>query len=271
MTTKLLAACVLVASLAGCSRSGSGMTGDTSTETPGSVRGPLLVSGGSEVGKAMAAGLVGRVTLSGGCLRLGGSPVVWPYGTEWNAETKTLTLTSGGTASLGDWVEGGGGTLGANDGLADFVGADVAAAALACRRGPHEGVTVFNRASKVVASSSSPSLKTGPFPADSRRPASGTCEPSTGAIATVRLDPDIPEPRCIIVSSGQRLRVVNTSASYGQQGKSVTIRFAYFQPRVLKVRAATTFHRPVGQYLAPGVHDLHVSLYGRGGPEIWLK
>jgi hypothetical protein len=111
----------------------------------------------------------------------------------------------------------------------------------------------------------------GPFPADSRRPASGTCEPSTGAIATVMLDPDIPDPRCMIVSSRQRLRVVNTSASSGQQGKSITIRFAYFLPRVLSVRAATTFRRPVGHYLAPGVHDLHVSLYGGGGPEIWLK
>ena len=269
MTTKLLAACVLVASLAGCSGSGSGVTSDMPTEAPGSVTGPLLLSGSSEVGRAMAAGLVGRVTLSGGCLRLGGSPVVWPYGTEWNAETKTLMLTSGDTASLGDWVEGGGGTLGANDGLADFVGADVAAAALACRRGPHEGVTVFNRASQVMTSA--PSLKTGPFPADSQLPASGLCQPDTGAIATVRLYPDTPDPRCIVVSSGQRLRVVNSSASYGQRGKSITIRFAYFPPRVLRVRAATTFPRPVGDYLAPGVHDLHVSLYGGGGPEIWLK
>jgi hypothetical protein len=268
MMTKLLAACVLFASLAGCSGSGSGVT-KASAETAGYVRGPLLVSGSSDVGEAMAAGLVGRVTLSGGCLRLAGDPVVWPFGTEWNAGKKTLTLTSGDTASLGDWVEGGGGTLGADEGLADFVGADVATAALACRRRPHEGVTVFNRASKVVVSS--PSLKSGQFPADSRHPASGTCEPSTGAVATVRLDPDTPDPRCIIVSSGQRLRFVNTSASHGQRGKSVIIRLALYPPRVVKVRAATTFHRPVGQYLAPGVHDLHVALYGGGGPEIWLK
>jgi hypothetical protein len=87
----------------------------------------------------------------------------------------------------------------------------------------------------------------------------------------VRLDPDTPDPRCIVVSSRQRVRVVNMSAGYGQQGKSITIRFAYFPPRVLRVRAATTFHLPVGNYLAPGVHDLHVSLYGGGGPEIWLK
>jgi hypothetical protein len=269
MTTKLLAACVIVASLAGCSGSGSGVARGAPTETPGFVRGPMLISGRSEVGNAMAAGLVGRVTLSGGCLRLSGSPVVWPYGTEWNPETKTLTLTSGEIASLGDWVEGGGGTLGADEGLVDFVGPDVAAAALACRRSPRDGVTVFDRASKVVRSS--PSLKTGQVPADSRRPASGTCEPSPGAVATVRLDLDTPDPRCIIVSSRQRLRVVNTSAGYGQHGRTVTITMAYFPPRVLKVRAATTFHRPVGQYLAPGVHDLHVSLYGGGGPEIWLK
>ncbi len=270
MTMKLLAACLLVASLAGCSGSGRGVTSDTPADTPGSVKGPLLVSGSSRVGESMAAGLAGRVTLSGGCLRLGGSPVVWPYGTQWNAETRTVTLTSGDTASLGDWVEGGGGTLGADEGLAGSVGADVAAAALACRRSPHGGVTVFNRASKVVVSS--PSLRSGPSPADSRRPASGMCEPSAaGAIATVRLDADIPDPRCIVVSGGQRLRIVNTTASSGQHGKSITIRFASFPPRVLKVRAATTFHDPVGHYLATGVHDLHVSVYGGGGPEIWLK
>jgi hypothetical protein len=167
MKTKLLAACVLVASVAGCSGSGSGVTGDAPTDTSGSVRGAMPVSGSAEVGEAMSHAL--------------------------------------------------------------------------------------------------------PFPADSRRPASGMCERDTGAMATVRLDPDTPDPRCIVVSSRQRLRVVNTSASYGQRGKSITIRFAYFPPRVLRVRAATTFRRPVGHYLAPGVHDLHASLYGGGGPEIWLK
>jgi hypothetical protein len=170
MTMKLLAACLLVASLAGCSGSGPGVTSDAPAHTSGSVRGPLLVSGSSDAGEAVPGG------------------------------------------------------------------------------------------------------PAGPFPADSRRPASGTCEPSTaGALATVRLDADIPDPRCIVVSSGQRLRVVNTSAGYGQQGKAITIRFASFPPRVLRVRAATTFHDPFGHYLATGVHDLHVSLYGGGGPEIWLK
>jgi hypothetical protein len=97
------------------------------------------------------------------------------------------------------------------------------------------------------------------------------CEPSAGAIVTVRLDPDIPDPRCIVVSSRQRLRVVNSSAGYGRHGTTVTITFADLSPRVLNVRTATTFHRPLGKYLAPGVHDLQVSLYGGGGPEIWLK
>jgi hypothetical protein len=169
MTTKLLAACVLVVSLVGCSGSGSGVTSDAQTETSGSVSGPMLVSGSADVGAGM----------------------------------------SHGPARL--------------------------------------------------------------FPADSRRPASGMCEPSAGAIVTVRLDPDIPDPRCIVVSSSQRLRVVNSSAGYGRHGTTVTITFADLSPRVLNVRAATTFHRPLGQYLAPGVHDLQVSLYDGGGPEIWLK
>jgi hypothetical protein len=170
MTMKLLAACLLIASLAGCSGSGPGVKSDTPADDSGSVGSPLLVTDSSDAGKAGPSGLAG------------------------------------------------------------------------------------------------------PFPADSRRPASGMCEPSAaGAIATVRLDADIPDPRCIVVSSGQRLRVVNTTASNGQHGKSITIRFASFPPRVLRVGAATTFHDPVGHYLATGVHDLHVSLYGGGGPEIWLK
>jgi hypothetical protein len=169
MTKRVLAACVLLASLAGCAGSGSSATSDGPTLTSWSVRGPMLLSGSADVGEPMS-------------------------------------------------------------------------------HGPAR-----------------------PLPADSRRPASGMCEPSTGAIATVRLDPDIPDPRCIIVSSSERLRVVNTSAGLGQHGTSLTITFAYFSPRVLRVGAATTFHRPVGQYLAQGVHTIEVSLYGGGGPEIWLK
>jgi hypothetical protein len=33
---------------------------------------------------------------------------------------------------------------------------------------------------------------------------------------------------------------------------------------------ATTIGPPFGTYLAPGVHTLHVSIYGGSGPQLWL-
>ena len=34
---------------------------------------------------------------------------------------------------------------------------------------------------------------------------------------------------------------------------------------------SVTFDQPFGDYLAPGVHTLAVSLYGGSGPQLWLK
>lgn len=108
-------------------------------------------------------------------------------------------------------------------------------------------------------------------PADAERPAAGICGTSSGPLATVEVNPDTPAPRCLTVRPGQRLRVVNVSSRFGQSGTSVTVTFADFPPRVLRVGDATTFDRPVGDYLAPGVHNVRISLYGGGGAEVWLR
>ena len=65
--------------------------------------------------------------------------------------------------------------------------------------------------------------------------------------------------------------MVNTSDGFGQPGTEITVTMPGFAPRRLAVGRSTLFDRPFGQYLAPGVHDLQISLYGGTGPSIWLQ
>jgi hypothetical protein len=111
-------------------------------------------------------------------------------------------------------------------------------------------------------------------PADYKQPVAGGCLGATGSIATVDANPDVPSPRCIVVRADQRLRVVNTTNIHGTIGKPITVTFANYPPRVVQVGQATVFDRPVGDYLAVGVHRVHIApLYGAGasGAEVWLK
>lgn len=109
-------------------------------------------------------------------------------------------------------------------------------------------------------------------PADSKLPNAMGCNGVTGSIATIDANPDVPYPRCIVVRADQLLRVVNTTNIAGTIGKPITVTFANYPPRVLQVGQATTFDRPLGQYLAVGVHNVHISpLYAGGVAEVWLK
>lgn len=89
-------------------------------------------------------------------------------------------------------------------------------------------------------------------------------------MVVITANPDTPSPRCVVVNGSQHLKVVNASDQSGQPGKTITVIFASFPPRQVAVGAATTFDRNFGSYLAPGVHDLHVSLYS-GSAAIWLR
>lgn len=100
-------------------------------------------------------------------------------------------------------------------------------------------------------------------PSESATPAAGICPVATEAIATVTLGPGVPQPRCLVVSSEQRLRVVN-----GAEG--ATVRLGRIT-RVLAPGASTTFDVPLGDFLAPGVHTVGVSIYGGSGPQLWLR
>jgi len=92
-----------------------------------------------------------------------------------------------------------------------------------------------------------------------------------GALVIITANPDTPSPRCVTVSSTQQLKVVNASNQFGQTGRTITVSFASQLPRQVAVGASTTFGQDFGNYLAPGVHVLHISLYGGDGAELWLR
>jgi hypothetical protein len=102
-------------------------------------------------------------------------------------------------------------------------------------------------------------------------PGAGACSRTAGPVVTVSVNPDVPDPRCTEVRPDQHLRVVNTSDRFGQHGKTITVRWPSFASRTLPVGSSTVYARPLGSYLARGVHDLRLSIYAGGGAEIWLR
>jgi peptidoglycan hydrolase-like protein with peptidoglycan-binding domain len=99
-------------------------------------------------------------------------------------------------------------------------------------------------------------------PAEATTPAAGICGRADGAHATITLEPDVPRPRCVAVSPTQRLRVENgpLPATVELAGSTVD----------LAPDEGATIGPEFGTYLAPGVHTVHVSIYGGSGPELWL-
>lgn len=108
-------------------------------------------------------------------------------------------------------------------------------------------------------------------PADRARPSSGFCGTMPGPVALVEVDPGAPAPRCLVVRPDQRLEVVNSTDREGNRGGPLTVRFANWPRRVVPLHAGSTFDRPFGQYLAPGVHEVRLSPYQGGPAEIWLR
>jgi hypothetical protein len=98
---------------------------------------------------------------------------------------------------------------------------------------------------------------------DAFQPAAGICGAPSGDIATVTLNLDTPDPRCLKVLATQRLRLVNATPS------SVTFTFDGSDYE-LEPGAEQTIDKRFGAIWQPGVHFLHTSLYGGGGPDIWL-
>ncbi len=98
----------------------------------------------------------------------------------------------------------------------------------------------------------------------SQEPAAGICaEPPASLWVLFTLNADIPDPRCAKVRPDQGLKVVNNTDApvmVAIGGREAEVRPGGEQ----EIAGA------VGTYLAPGVHSLMTSLYGGGGPEVWV-
>ena len=94
------------------------------------------------------------------------------------------------------------------------------------------------------------------------QPAAGICGEAQGTVVTMTINPDIPDPRCVVVYPYQQLRVVNG------RGETLEISLGPLTA-TLEPGAEYTFELPFGQLLLPGVHVLGVSPCCGG--EIWVK
>src|SRR5690242_8620057 len=97
-------------------------------------------------------------------------------------------------------------------------------------------------------------------PADASQPAAGACSDASDSPAVITLMPDTPQPRCIRVTSPQKIEVKNDS------GKPVDVTLGTFSAHVAPGESHL-FDLEVGAYLAAGVHVMRVSIYaGSSGP-----
>lgn len=93
-------------------------------------------------------------------------------------------------------------------------------------------------------------------------PAAGICPEATGSIVTMTINPDVPDPRCMIVQADQRLRVVNNHES------SLDVALGHLTATVA-AGESVTFELPFGELLMVGVHHLLVDPCCGGS--IWLQ
>jgi hypothetical protein len=109
------------------------------------------------------------------------------------------------------------------------------------------------------------------IPADGQMPAAGICGRDVGPLKVITANPDTPSARCMIVTGSQHLRSRTLPTNSDIRAGQSPVSFAAFPPRQVDVGASTTFDPDLGSYLAPGVHILHISLYGGDSPDIWLR
>lgn len=96
----------------------------------------------------------------------------------------------------------------------------------------------------------------------SQQPAAGICGAAEGDIVTVRINPDVPDPRCVIITADQRLKLINN------RNEIIQISLGVFEAEIDpgdESLAPLTF----GAYLAPGVHLIEVSPCC--GASLWLQ
>jgi hypothetical protein len=132
-----------------------------------------------------------------------------------------------------------------------------------------------DRPGPAASSSASPAPNSGPtarsskLPATSRQPAAGVCGRVGASVVMVKIEPDVPLPRCAQVRPDQSLRVVNRTGDYGQQGHRIRVRWIPGQPVTLAPGQSHTFPRRFGDYLQRGVHVLRITR--AYAAEVWLR
>lgn len=138
---RLAAASLLVLALvAGCADDGSG---DVASGSNGS--GPVVAHPDRGDGSGTDALIEGPLTLSGGCLLVGDFPVIWPYGTTWDAQAQAVRLSDGQVVALGDRVSGGGGYPYLSD-----LGTESAEPLAACPTNKYGEVAMFNAGEQIT-------------------------------------------------------------------------------------------------------------------------
>lgn len=130
---------LLLAAVAGC---GDDDSADVDSSSNGN--GPVVAhtAGGSGGNGAL---IEGSLTMSGGCLLVSEFPVIWPYGTTWDAEAQAVRLPDGQVVALGDRVNGGGGYPYLSD-----LGAEFAEPLADCPTNTYEEVAMFNAEEQVT-------------------------------------------------------------------------------------------------------------------------
>ena len=138
---RLAAATLLALALvAGCAEDGSG---DVDSGSNGS--GPVVAHPDGGDGSGADALIEGPLALSGGCLLVGEFPVVWPYGTTWDAQAQAVRLSDGQLVALGDRVSGGGGYPYLSD-----LGAEFAEPLADCPTNKYGEVAMFNAGEQIT-------------------------------------------------------------------------------------------------------------------------
>lgn len=96
----------------------------------------------------------------------------------------------------------------------------------------------------------------------SQVPASGICGQAKGDIVVITINPDVPDPRCIIIAPNQFLKVVNN------RDEIIQVSLGVFET-LIRPGEDSVAEFPFGNYLAPGVHVIEVSPCC--GASLWLK
>jgi hypothetical protein len=83
-------------------------------------------------------------------------------------------------------------------------------------------------------------------------------------MVSIRLNIDVPNPRCTKISPDQKLTLINAT------DQKISLNYFSYQSQI-PVGGSYTFPQAAGLFLAPGVHRITTSLYSGSGPEVWLQ